>query len=262
MKYYVIADPHGFCSLMKKALTDKGYFDDPKPHKLILLGDIMDRGPEAEEMQEFVTEEFRRRRLILIRGNHEDLMLDMIEFFPRYRSDMIYGRGCHHVQNGTFDTALQLTGYSKYDALMNGNEFIEALKKTPYVKNIIPKGKDYYETEKFVFTHGWIPTCVDDKISGKDWRQKDKEEWESARWSNGMKFAELFKLTVPGKTVVCGHWHTSYGHFTFENKGSGEFESDSDFSPFIGNGVIALDACTVHSEKVNCITIDDEPLKK
>ena len=38
----------------------------------------------------------------------------------------------------------------------------------------------------------------------------------------------------------------------------GEFENDPDFSPYYGEGIIALDACTAFSKKVNCIVIDDE----
>ena len=35
------------------------------------------------------------------------------------------------------------------------------------------------------------------------------------------------------------------------------FGPDADFSPFYGQGVIALDACTAVSGFVNCIVIED-----
>ena len=60
----------------------------------------------------------------------------------------------------------------------------------------------------------------------------------------------------PGKTIICGHWHCSFGHAHYEGKG-GEFDHDSDFMPYYGDGIIALDACTVVSRKVNCIIIED-----
>lgn len=59
-----------------------------------------------------------------------------------------------------------------------------------------------------------------------------------------------------GATTVCGHWHASYGHTVYEKKGS-EFGPDANFQPYYGNGIIALDACTVVSGFVNCIIIDD-----
>ena len=73
MKYYVTADIHGFFTPMMKALTDAGYFTDQEPHKLIILGDVLDRGREALKVQQFILDEMDKDRVILIRGNHEDL---------------------------------------------------------------------------------------------------------------------------------------------------------------------------------------------
>ena len=54
MKYYVVADVHGFFSELKLALTEKGFFNDKEPHKLIMCGDLLDRGTEALEVQSFI----------------------------------------------------------------------------------------------------------------------------------------------------------------------------------------------------------------
>ena len=54
MKYYITADIHGFYAEFHKAPDEAGYFTDPKPHKLLLLGDLFDRGQEAVEMQRFI----------------------------------------------------------------------------------------------------------------------------------------------------------------------------------------------------------------
>lgn len=58
------------------------------------------------------------------------------------------------------------------------------------------------------------------------------------------------------KTILCGHWHTSYGHARYEKKGS-EFGPDADFSPYYGSKIIALDACTAFSGKNNAIILED-----
>jgi len=277
MRYYVIADPHGFYTKMHETLTEKGFFDDRDEHKLILLGDLFDRGKEAVEMQKFVCELTEAGQLIYIRGNHEDLMCDMLDNFSKYRME-IYSGFCHHVSNGTLDTALQLTGFSKYDALIFGTDFVRKMRETPFIKTLIHTTVDYFETEEYVFVHGWIPLFPESKKhlirrslsvrkadNGEsvdesplpDWRNADIDEWNAARWLNGMETAVKCRLTEPsGKTVVCGHWHTSYGHAVLEGKGS-EFEEDADFSPFYGEGVIGLDACTSYSGKMNCLVIDD-----
>ena len=44
MKYYVVADVHGFFTELKSVLTEKGFFEDIEPHKLIICGDLLDRG--------------------------------------------------------------------------------------------------------------------------------------------------------------------------------------------------------------------------
>ena len=114
---------------------------------------------------------------------------------------------------------------------------------------------NYYETEHYVFVHGWIP-CIYER--GKysffsDWRNADADAWANARWSNGLDAA----LTcMEEKTILCGHWHTSYGHAKYEQKGL-EFGPDADFSPYYGSGTIALDACTAHSGQINVITMED-----
>ena len=42
MKNYVTADPHGYYTVLKQALTAPGFFEDPDPYMLIILGDLFD----------------------------------------------------------------------------------------------------------------------------------------------------------------------------------------------------------------------------
>lgn len=62
---------------------------------------------------------------------------------------------------------------------------------------------------------------------------------------------------IENKTIVCGHWHTSFGNYNYHHKGSGEFEEDSDFGIFEDKGIIALDACTAFSKKVNILKLEN-----
>ena len=237
MKYYVCSDVHGFCSLLITALKKAGFFDDPEPHKLLILGDLMDRGKEAVEMQNFILEQMEQGDVILARGNHEDLFLHMV--------GRNQGRpGLVDIRNGTYDTLEQL---------MEGKQM--RFTDIPFLKTIIPAMRDYYETEHYIFVHGYLPGEGSDKgfqIS-PDWRKASIFDWGQARWINGI---EASVTATPEKTVVCGHWHTSYGHAQLEGKGS-EFEEDADFSPYYGKNLIAIDACTAHSGIVNCLVLED-----
>lgn len=248
MKYYVVSDIHGYFTQFKSSLDQAGYFTDLEPHKLVILGDLFDRGYEADALQQFVLDLMDKDRLILIRGNHEDLFRKLITT----DHGVLYS---HHLHNGTFDTVLQLSKLDYIDAL-SGSKLIAEAEKTPYNSKIIPAMRDYYETDHYIFVHGWIPCNVSEEGYSfmENWRTAGVEEWEKARWYNGMDAAQT--VTVEGKTIVCGHWHTSYGHSKFENKGS-EFGTDADFSPYYGKGIIAIDACTAHSGTVNCIVVED-----
>ena len=120
----------------------------------------------------------------------------------------------------------------------------------------------FEDTEHYIFVHGWIP-CTSISLNSAekeyvpipDWRNAGKEQWDKARWINGMEAAHA-GIIESGKTIVCGHWHCSFGHAHYEHDGS-EFESNAHFTPYCANGIIALDACTALSGKLNCIVIED-----
>lgn len=151
MRYYVISDVHGYYTQMKSALEKAGFFSDTTPHKLIMLGDLFDRGHEAKQLQQFILEQMEQDKIILIRGNHEDLFVELVTT----DAGMPYS---YHKSNGTYDTALQLTGFDPVMASIRHYDFADAAKDTPFYKEIIPAMLDYFETEHYVFTHGWIPS--------------------------------------------------------------------------------------------------------
>ena len=151
MRYYVISDVHGYYTQMKSALEKAGFFSDTTPHKLIMLGDLFDRGHEAKQLQQFILEQMEQDKIILIRGNHEDLFVELVTT----DAGMPYS---YHKSNGTYDTALQLTGFDPVMASICHYDFADAAKDTPFYKEIIPAMLDYFETEHYVFTHGWIPS--------------------------------------------------------------------------------------------------------
>ncbi len=212
----------------------------------------MDRGKEAKELQDFILQLMDADNLILIKGNHEDVYEDLVTVDKGLPYE-------HHVYNGTYDTALQLTGYEATWAQIQNYDFADAAKRTPYYEKIIPSMIDYYETAHHIFVHGWIP-CIADRRTGfsyySDWRNVDAFEWKRARWHNGM---DAVQSCMEEKTILCGHWHSSYGHWNYEHKGS-EFGDDVVFSPYYGKGIIALDACTAFSNQINVVVLEDDTI--
>ena len=208
-------------------------------------------------MQEFILDLLSKDQVILIRGNHEDLTMDLLHKWSRQS----YAQR-HHLHNGTVNTVCQLTGFSERDVFITPDAVGRAFLGCPFVRSIIPFAKDYYETEHYIFVHGWIPSTpvvLENGVVGHlykpEWRKATQQQWEEARWQNGMALARE-GVIEDGKTIVCGHWNSSYGHCHYHKEGS-EFDSDANFGPYYDEGIIALDACTAYSRKVNCIVIED-----
>jgi len=262
MKYYVVADVHGFYTPLEKVLRDAGFFDETEPCRLVVCGDLLDRGPEARQMVDFMLRLAEENKLIYVLGNHEDLLSECLQ---QIAGGDVYGIAAgmsHHYTNGTWDTLLQISELSATEAYKAPRELVRRVLNSPYYKKLLPLGVDYYETPRYIFTHGWIPA----RASGygpyasytydPSWREADEEQWHRARWYNGMQLACKQKVLEPGKTIVCGHWHASYGHAHIHRAGS-EWGPDAIFEPFTDHGIIALDACTKYSGQVNCVLIED-----
>jgi serine/threonine protein phosphatase 1 len=264
MRYYVVSDIHGFFSETRKALLEAGFFADNEPHKLIVCGDMMDRGKETLEMQEFMMELLENDELIFIRGNHEDLLECMLEDIEYNLWEFAMGTS-YHIRNGTWDTALTLADMSSEEATTHYRDLIFRTRSSDFYQALMGASLDYFETEHYIFVHGWIPTRSEaasvwtprakNYYYDHDWRNASKNAWFEARWQNGMDLAKRFGIIEEGKTIVCGHYHCSWGHAK-EGKAP-EWGEGACFEPYLADGIIAIDACTSHSGRVNCIVIED-----
>lgn len=270
MKYFVVSDVHGFYKELITALNANGFDANNQDHKLVICGDILDRGKEAVQMQQFVLDLLNKDKVILVKGNHESLMIDMLDQLAKYGDEILFSHR-YHVTNGTFDTLLQLTGMTPMEFERHDYKAVLLARETPFIKEIIPHMVDYFETKHYIFVHGWIPCDVKNPTYNRrdcsysyrdDWRNASPQDWEDARWLNGMELAHYHKVVEPNKTIVCGHYHCSYGwaHIQQERK---EFPPknragwEKSFEPYQEDGVIAIDACTAYSGIVNCLVLED-----
>lgn len=253
MKYFVSADIHGFYDEWIKVLNEKQFNIDDPDHMIIVCGDLFDRGTQAKELEAFVMQLLKRKKIILIRGNHEDLALELIDNYARYIFDI---KNTHHWHNGTFQTLLQLTDMNFNDATTCLLEFKRRAYETDYIKKIIPKMQKFYETQHYVFVHAWIPLQDNRYEYDPDWRKASNKLWEKARWFNPLEMYK-HKLYLKDKTLVFGHRRCSIFWADKNPEQYAEFGENACFDPFITKEIIALDACTVVSKKVNVVVIDD-----
>ena len=252
MKYFIVADVHGFYDQMTCALDAAGFDRDNPEHVFVSLGDAFDRGEQPREVLEFMLGLSKDRR-ILIRGNHEDLMEDAIarKYFLSY-----------DVSNGTAHTACQLTGK------VTGCDALDEMRHYSLYNEYIANCVDYHETSRAVFVHGWIPhnsyakgfnTDYRRHDYVKNWRQVDHSVWKLARWENGME-SWADGVCEPGKTIFCGHWHTSWAREVIEHSCTSNTRNPADFAPWVREGIVALDGCIAWSGVFNCYVWEDEPL--
>ena len=250
-KYFITSDVHGFFNELMVALNSKEFDVNNSDHKLIILGDIFDRGPDNKKVYEFVKS--LGDRFIYVRGNHEDLLGDCVR-------EIVSGREVseHHWHNRTVDTIAEFTqmntnvfrGFVRWESV---NQTTWEVMK-PILDWIDEKSVDCYELDDNVFVHGWIPSSF-----RENWT---KENWQSARWYNGM---EMWKdgFCLEDKIIWCGHWCCNYGwsiirqkYKEFPPKNRKEWEKS--FQPFVDDGIIALDSCVSYSGFLNCVVYDEE----
>lgn len=247
MKFFVLSDIHGFYDEFRLALDKAGFDPNNEEHWLISCGDHFDRGPKPYEVMRYLKSLPRK---VLVRGNHEDLLVECCKNgYP----------GMHDYNNGTYDTICEIGDAGE------GNPFDECCMITfSRTRCFLSDMVDYFETANHIFVHSWIPLKCNDGLPmhytknrkfefNPDWRNATSKEFEAARWGNPFDLAK--QGLMPDKTIVFGHWHCSAGWA--EKEGISEFGSDAKFDPFYGDGFIAVDGCTAHTGKCNVIVIED-----
>ena len=237
-KIFVVSDVHGHCSLLKDALKNAGFDNENENHLLVCCGDYFDRGNENAEVLKFFE---RLKHKVLLRGNHEDLLLKLLQtgkVLP------------HNYINGTMQTLTDFFGKYSIDPADDTIDFSGKTRTVDRLCEFIGDTINYYETENYVFVHGWLPENV--KMAA-DLKNIDDEAWGLARW---VKWTDKYDETRPltDKTLVCGHMPTFYAYEFDSSRRRGSTEI------FYGNGMIAIDGATYDTKLVNVLVLNDELL--
>ena len=72
---YAIGDIHGRLDLLREALATISAHAAAGSHRIILLGDLVDRGPDSAAVVSLAMDQTDGKRFITLKGNHEELML-------------------------------------------------------------------------------------------------------------------------------------------------------------------------------------------
>lgn len=245
-KLFVFSDPHGFYDILIRDLKAAGWDRNNPDHWLIGLGDYFDRGKQPKEIMNFL---MNTPRTILVRGNHEDLLLDMCDRHIQLS---------HDLSNGTFETAQLLTNQK--------NPSFDQVKEkvTPFINKMV----NYFETKNYIFVHSFVPTFKEEPLPAyytrdtthtfnPSWRHAHFSDWCAARWGNPFKLSIQFADKL-GKTIVFGHWHTADAATGRNGRLFRSEQDEKDFSIFYGDNYIGIDGCVAYTRKQNVLVLEDD----
>lgn len=239
-KLFVVSDIHGHYTPLKEALDKAGFDKDNENHIIVCCGDYFDRGNENVEVLKFFE---RLKHKVLLRGNHEDLLLKLLQtgkVLP------------HNYINGTMRTLEDFFGKYFINPIDDTIDFSGKTRTVERICEFIEETINYYETENYVFVHGWLAENCETEEKRKN---TSDELWEKARWE---KWTENYtgEKPIPDKTLVCGHMPVFYA-----TKFDKSREKDcSDI--FYGNGIIAIDAGTHDTKKINVLVLEEGKKEK
>ena len=169
-RLYAIGDIHG-CATALKALIDA--IDPGQDDTIVVLGDVIDYGPDTKGAVRQLLDLSGRCRLVLLMGNHEEMLFNA----SSGRDDRRYWESC-----GGIPTRRNYPECG--DDQLIDPEHLEFLRKNC---------RDYFETDRFIFVHAnYYPNRPMPEQSGHTLR------WESV---DPHRMARHFS----GKTAVVGH---------------------------------------------------------
>ena len=174
MRYFITSDIHSYFKVLDQELNKQGF--DKDKDTLITLGDNFDRGEESWKMYDFLS---KLPNIILVRGNHEDLLEDIIERGYPLDFDFL---------NKTTKTITDISKHYSRTKYLNIYESIHIFKDTSFYQWFRDaKWVDKIEFNNLVLTHATYPN-------------DDFPSWEEARRANP------YYNRVKDKILICGHW--------------------------------------------------------
>lgn len=179
---YVMSDIHGEFGLFKEMLNHIGF---NKEDKLIILGDILDRGNNPISLLKYI---IKHRNIELIMGNHEKMFLDYILAKDERERYFAYHS---FVNNGGYTTLLE------YDNLDNESQ-VEIVK---YLEGL----SRYRIYDKFILVHSGLNMSGLEDVNDISKIMEVQTE-EDLLWSREEFYNEK---GVDGYNIIFGHTPTT-----------------------------------------------------
>lgn len=223
-KYYVIGDVHGELDKLQEILK---YWNSDS-EQLVLLGDLVDRGPDSYGVIKLAMELKEKYGAKINKGNHEDMFLSWLEM-PSSEMDLYYPQGGKNTINSFFQQNITSTLHPIYIAQKLKEQFSDELS---FIKNL----PLYTESENHVFVHAGVNLSID------DWRESREADFLWIR----EKF--IYSSNKSNKIFIFGHTPTKY----LNND-----KSDNIYIPHCRTK-IALDGGAVFGGSLHAVIVDED----
>ena len=236
IKYFACSDIHGCFDQMLDALNRAGFDRYNKNHKLIVVGDAFDRGPQNRELADYLVELHDEGQLIYVLGNHDFFLMN-------YVAGDVAGAIWNAQQNGMKHTVAQLGDMPKEESWFNWLTRCRPRVAKHRIFEVLLASEMYFENDKFIYAHSGIPNF-------SYWRDMMDEEYSDMR--TDFVFKADYEKVLNGKQLVVGHWH-AYRLIAQESgipKNEKNYDNHLTYISKDGQK-IAIDGCVNYSGIVN-----------
>ena len=169
-RLFAIGDIHGCATALRTLVT----VIDPRPEDtVVVLGDVIDWGPNSRDCVKQLIDLSSRCHFILVRGNHEEMLFAALKSESDLRSWLDLGG----------EQTLMSYPYR------GGDDFIDP----EHVQFLKANALDFFETDEFIFVHA---SYDPNKLMAE--QSNTTLQWEFVE-------PEKMRPHYSGKTVVCGH---------------------------------------------------------
>lgn len=215
MNYYAIADIAGEFDALMRLVTK---FEPDS--KIILLGDMVDRGPKSKEVIEWAR---TNPNVIPLMGNHEHMMLDWIKDGRFYESGTWLFNGGIPTLTSYFGDQAKISTRMSFNNIYGSQGIDTVIENDEELRNLFPKAdieflsnlSKYYEIEvndrQFIMTHAPIFNADLDKSLAV--AESKENQGLRLEMDYGVLWCRTKPRRIPDKIQLSGHnshWGLQY----------------------------------------------------
>lgn len=185
--YFIVGDIHGENNLLTELLLKNW---NPDNERLVLLGDLIDRGPNSYDTVIQAMKLKKDHDAIVLKGNHEELFLNWLNS-PNTEVDLYYPQGGRETIHSFFNDNVTFHQYPEHIANVLKLRFT---KEVDFIREL----PSYHETDDYIFVHAGLDLELD------NWKETTESDM---RW---IRREFHYGENKTGKTIFFGHTPTYY----------------------------------------------------